>query len=431
MVNAPDVSAACSACALSGAAAVFAGIPQTKIVIHGPAWCYYFVRQHLEREVPHIDTILFSSQVAETDIVYGAEACLQAALRRVCTADPPEMVAILNTCAVSLIGEDSVGAAAQVGVSCPLVVMDAGGISGGFWQGYQQALQRLFQEIALPPEPEQAYCLNVLGASCGYYQGMSDMQEVCRLLQLAGYRVLACPGAGSTLDELRRMRQAACNLVLHAELGRPLAEWLYQQYGIPYLVLPPPYGLNGTQQWGREVAQALGKRPEWAAYEQEVSQWQQRQERGIRELERMWGSLWFAKVAVAAPSSVAIGLAHMLRTELLDADCLEVLLHDAGQGEADLRFNTIDAVHNAATQSGVAPLLNGLQNGLLLSSNYEWSMLQKQEKGECVWVPASLPVWNQLSLQARPLMGLHGAMLLAEQIWNEGIRLRERTAWRR
>ena len=35
-------------CALAGAAAFFAGIPDAAVVINGPLWCYYYAMRHIE-----------------------------------------------------------------------------------------------------------------------------------------------------------------------------------------------------------------------------------------------------------------------------------------------------------------------------------------------------------------------------------------------
>lgn len=35
-------------CALTGAAAFFAGIPKSEVLVNGPLWCYFYALRHLE-----------------------------------------------------------------------------------------------------------------------------------------------------------------------------------------------------------------------------------------------------------------------------------------------------------------------------------------------------------------------------------------------
>lgn len=219
-------------CALTGAAAFFAGIPDAAIVANGPLWCYFYARRYLEKSCPSIGQRFFGTQPDNNAVVYGTEECLLELLQLVRESSSPSVLLIENSCAVSLIGDDIAGIATQATMPCPVICIDSGGLIGGFWEGYKAAAKAYFDAMPLNPRRMvKPRTINLLGCTTGYYNAKSDLQELKRMLTLAGYQVLASPGAGSSTAEITTMAQAELNLVVHEELGGDMAKYLQQQYG--------------------------------------------------------------------------------------------------------------------------------------------------------------------------------------------------------
>lgn len=410
-------------CALTGAAAFFAGIPEAVMVVNGPLWCYYYALRQLEKSCPTISSRLFCTQPDHTAIVYGTEEYLLELLRSIRQSSRPSVLFIENSCAVSLIGDDLAGIAAQANLPCPVVCIDSGGLTGGFWQGYRAAARAYL--AAMPPAPRGEAAprtLNILGSSAGYYNAANDLQELKRLLALAGYQVLACPGAGSSTADIAAMTRAELNLVVHQELGQDMALFLQWEYGMPYLSLLPPYGLEGTWHWLQTIGQTM-----WMGEQslqpvrREIDQLYGRLRPAVRELQRQWGELWFERTLIAAPSSVAFGLAQALGAEWADTGPLAAVLQDGAAPYPAPQCT--DTVWNGQTDGrAVESYLAEMTAGLLLASSNEKAILQQRGVRTVAYQSIAMPVYDEVILTGLPFMGLHGACHMTERLWNQYIR---------
>jgi len=415
-----DVCRQVNTCALTGAAAFFAGIPDAAIVANGPLWCYFYALRYVEKSCAGVAKRFFGTQPDNNAVVYGTEECLLETLASIRQSSRPSVLLIENSCSVSLIGDDIAGIAVQAAMPCPVVCMDSGGLTGGFWEGYRAAAKAYFAVMPLQNRSiVQPHTVNLLGCSIGYYNADNDLRELKRLLELAGYKVLACPGAGSGTEEIAAMTQAELNLVVHAELGLNLAQDLQQQYGIPYLSLLPPYGLEGSIRWLNTIGQALPIGSNGLqAVQQEADKLQRSLRTTTREMQRLWGEPWFEHSLVAGPASVAFALAQALRSEWIATGSLTVVLHDGAA--AYPAPPSIDSVLDGQNDSqAIANRLLNLAPGLLLASGQEKALLQQQAVTNVVCQHISLPVHDEIILHDRPFMGFRGSCHMVERLWNQ------------
>jgi len=130
-----DVCWHADTCALAGAAAFFAGIPDAAIVVNGPMWCYFYAMRHLEDSQPLLSQRMVCTQLDNEAIVFGTEEYLRDTLAPY-IEKPPALLCIESNCSASLIGDDMAGIAREMGIGCPVVVFDSGGLTGGFAEGY-------------------------------------------------------------------------------------------------------------------------------------------------------------------------------------------------------------------------------------------------------------------------------------------------------
>lgn len=133
-----DFSAVClhaDTCALAGAAAFFAGIPDAAIVVNGPMWCYFYALRSLESSQPLLSNRMVATQLDNQAIVFGTEEYLRDTLKPYID-DPPAVICIENNCSAGLIGDDLAAIARDAGAACPVVVFDSNGLIGGFSEGY-------------------------------------------------------------------------------------------------------------------------------------------------------------------------------------------------------------------------------------------------------------------------------------------------------
>ena len=414
-------------CALTGAAAFFAGIPDAVIVANGPLWCYFYAYRFLEKTCSGIGNRFFCTQPDNNAVVYGTEECLLELLQSVRQSYRPSVLLIENSCAISLIGDDIAGIAAQVDMPCPVVCIDSGGLTGGFWEGYRAAAKAYFDAMPLQQRSQIApRTVNLLGCTVSYYNAGNDLQELKRMLTLAGYQILACPGAGSNTADIAAMAQAELNLVVHAELGLDLAKSLERQYGIPYVSLLPPYGVEGSLRWLRALGEtAAMPKDNFQPLAWEANVVDNRLRAAQRDVERLWGDIWFEKTLIAAPSSVAFSVAQTLRSEWLDTGSLTVVLHD---GHSFYQTpDGIDIILDGQSDSRmIEEHISGLAGGLLWGSGQERAILCQQAVPDVICQNIALPVYDEVMISDQPFMGLRGCCHMLERLWNQYMNICQR-----
>jgi hypothetical protein len=401
--------AAVNTCALTGAAAFFAGIPDAVLVCNGPLWCYYYALRYLEQSCPDLSQRFFCTQPDNSAVVYGTEDCLLETLQYIKENTRPSVMLIENSCAISLIGDDSAGIARQADLSCPVVVIDGNGLTGGFWEGYQGAARAFFNVAPLQPRQKLLpQTVNLLGCSVGYYNAGNDLAELKRLLTMAGLQVLASPGAGSNYEAISMMPRAELNVVVHQELGGEIAEYLHRQYGIPYLTLLPPYGIEASLNWLRQITEIVkGSNVQLVNAASEAGVLKQRLQTATMEIRRTWGELWFENTLIAAASSVACGISQALRREWVDTGSLTIAVHD-GRSPSSLPEGVDESVDSSRDSAALEKQLFRLAGGLLLGSSNETNLLHRLAIPEVVSLNIALPVYDEVLLCNLPFMGLKG-----------------------
>lgn len=413
-----NICARVSTCALTGAAAFFAGIPDAGIIANGPLWCYFYALRHIEKNNPEIAWRFHGTQPDNHSVVYGTEDCLLETLQRYKDAAQPGVLLIENSCSVSLIGDDIAGIAKRADLDCPVICFDSGGLIGGFCEGYRIAARGYLAGMALAaPETVslEERTVNLLGCTTSYYNGMFDLHELKRILHSAGYTVLSCPGAGSSVEEIGRMTKASLNIVIHAELGLALAQELEARYSMPFIAPLPPYGLGGTKGWLEEIHAVLPA--DLSLVLAEIEAEEKTIYAQINEIKGCWGELYFDRVVISAPSSTALGLAGVLRREWVDTEELTVILQDVPT--ALPLIEDIDQLLYAARDGRkIEEQMKTIEDALVMGSSSESSVLRREGKYGVVLCNIAFPVYDELLLTQEPFMGIRGAKHMLERLWN-------------
>ncbi|WP_312334626.1 nitrogenase component 1 [Anaerospora hongkongensis] len=425
----PNVCTEANTCGLTGAAAFFAGIPDAVLVTNGPLWCYFYAFRYLEKPCTKLGSRFYCTQADNHVVVYGTEESLLKTLEQIRQTCQPSVVLIENSCAVGLIGDDIEGIARQAAMPCPVICIDSGGLKGGFWEGYRAAAKGYFAALPLKQRSiVEPWTINLLGCTVGYYNSENDLRELKRLLSLAGYQVLACPGAGSSTAEIANMAQAELNIVVHEELGLELAQFLQQAYGTPHFSLLPPYGIEGTVNWLKRIGEVMWlEEGRMQAVWREAQQLEQKIRMATLDAQRVWGELWFESTLIAAPASVALAVAQAVRSEWADTGPVTVLSH-SGSFSYQPPPGIDQLLGDGSMRTEFGRQLELLPGGLLLASSNEKALLQQMGITDVICQNIALPVYDEVNLSNRPLVGLRGACHMMEQLWNQYINLCQR--WR-
>lgn len=406
-----------TSCALAGAAAFFAGIPDAFIVANGPAWCYFYALRKIEQPGDQLAHRFYSTYPDNKSVIFGTENKLLNILDMINSLPKqPAVLLIENSCAISLIGDDIRGIAAGTQPAYPVVTFDSGGLTGGHWEGYRKAAMAYFRE--LPPESDVhslPKTVNLIGADSSYYRESDDLTELRRLLEKMGIDVHAVVGYGSSVEDLRKLKKAELNIVIHQETGSEIAEYLESEAGIPCLDILPPYGIKGTREWLTQVAEALAIPPaDWQDLQDELNETEERLYLLTRDAQKVWGIPWFEHLLLAGPSSVVKGMAGVAREEWLDTADVLGFTHDDAPAEG-----------NFYPLNGNADLFSRTlthEEGLVLGSGYERKLAQELHTDAWEFITIANLDPAAVALTPQPAMGIQGAYVMAERIWHSYIR---------
>ena len=405
-----------SVCALTGASAFFASIPGSFILINGPLWCYFYAMKYVEDYDASALRRFHCTQPEGNALVYGTEKDLLAGLDFVKSNFTPERLFIVNNCSVSLVGDDIAGIAARAELPCPVYAVDSGGIAGDFPQGYEIALLRVIAEVEKQRRTKPAAgkpSLNLLGLTPTCFRGEEDIAEICRILETAGYRINAIPGGGSAWDEIMELPNADLNLVLRDELALKAAKKLENDFGMPFLSVGMPYGIQGTLQWLEKINKGLPA-TNLEAVRQEAEKVNARLQFRSSNMQSLWGPLWFDNILIAAPPSEAAGIAEAVRGEWADTGNLVIhFTHGTG-----LRPPAADRILLAGKDdAAMKETFENWKGGLVLGSSLEASRLVRLKK-PFINCDIALPSYHEIIATDEPLCGIRGAANLFEKIWN-------------
>lgn len=425
-------------CALGGAASMVAGISDAYMVANGPAWCYFYALRTSESPGLHLGQRFHCTYPSNDAVVFGTEKHVKETLSSIKDMpSKPGLVLLENSCALSLIGDDLAGFAADADMPCPIITMDSGGTLGDYWAGYKKALketlklvdfsrykeENLIEKRSLEGRSDEKSDLlvNFIGCSTHYYNEYNDMEELSDLLASFGIGVHVKIALGHTMKDLETLGKASLNIVIHKELGEESAKWLEKKLKIPYIAPILPYGLKGTQAWVETVLEALygPSYMDLAAYKAflERIDWEKgRIFEFLKDLQRLWGEPWFEKVIFSGPTSVLEGMSRVWKDEWFDAGQVAYVYHDSMSNYEALEGDSYEDFHDVRGHTW-QHMMDDFTRGLLLGTNHEKLLLQEGNHENWAYQTIAKPVEDDLNMSFRPFMGIHGNRCMLDLVW--------------
>ncbi|MDR2108718.1 MAG: nitrogenase component I subunit alpha [Coriobacteriales bacterium] len=232
-------------CCYAGCKGVVLGpIKDALVITHGPIGCAFYTwgtRRHkasTEEGKLNLVPYSFSTDMRETDIVFGGEKKLFKAIEEGLALFSPQPAAVLicSTCPVGLIGDDihavAARAEAQFGVKC--IAFSCEGYKGvsqsaGHHIANNQLIRRVIGET--DDKPSSRFTVNLLGE----YNIGGDGWETERILTRCGIDVLAVMTGNGTVADISRAHTADLNLVQCHRSINYIAEMMQDQYGMDWI----------------------------------------------------------------------------------------------------------------------------------------------------------------------------------------------------
>ena len=229
-------------CCYAGCKGVVLGpIKDIVVLTHGPIGCGYYswgTRRNkakgIEGEGSYVQ-YCFSTNLGDSDIVFGGEKKLKAAIKEIVEIFNPKAIFITATCPVGLIGDDLPAVAAETkelyGIDC--ISFPCEGYKGVSQSaGHHIANNKIIKSIIGTKDyTPTKHSVNILGE----YNIGGDSWEIERVLKLIGYEVISVMTGDASIDDMRKAHTAELNLVQCHRSINYIAEMMKIQYGTEWL----------------------------------------------------------------------------------------------------------------------------------------------------------------------------------------------------
>ncbi len=252
-------------CAFAGCKGVVLGpIKDVVNLVHGPVGCSYYswlTRRNFARPGESGKSFLqycATTDMQESDIVFGGEKKLMQAIREVKQMLDPEAIAISATCPVGLIGDDIASVARDAEAELGIKVFAAG------CEGYKGVSQSVGHHIAC-----NALMENVVGSEAldsptdfdinifGEYNIGGDLWNVRPLLERIGYRIVSTYTGDASIHDIARAPAAKLTLLMCHRSINYATQMFWDKYRLPWLKVNY-IGLEETARSLREIAAFFG-----------------------------------------------------------------------------------------------------------------------------------------------------------------------------
>lgn len=231
-------------CAFAGCKGVVLGPIKDMIhIVHGPVGCAYYSwgtrRNKAKTEDPNQNFMnyCFTTDMQESDIVFGGEKKLAKMIDEVAEIFKPKAITISATCPVGLIGDDlgAVAKTAEQKHGIQVLHFNCEGYKGVSQSaGHHIANNGLLEHVVGTGELTEApakYAINFLGE----YNIGGDSWEIERVLKEIGYEVIAVMTGDGSYEDIKNAHVADLNLVQCHRSINYIAEMLETKYGTPWL----------------------------------------------------------------------------------------------------------------------------------------------------------------------------------------------------
>lgn len=253
-------------CAFAGCKGVVLGpIKDMVHIVHGPVGCAYYTwgarrnKAKTDDGVPNFINYCVTTDMQESDIVFGGEKKLAKVIDEVVENFHPNAITISATCPVGLIGDDlgAVAKAAEQRHGIQVLSFNCEGYKGVSQSaGHHIANNILMDRVIGAGKEEKAkgkYPINILGE----YNIGGDSWEIERILDEIGYEVVAVMTGDGSYEALKNAHVAELNLVQCHRSINYIAEMLEVKYGTPWVKVNF-IGIEGTVESLRSMAQYFG-----------------------------------------------------------------------------------------------------------------------------------------------------------------------------
>jgi nitrogenase molybdenum-cofactor synthesis protein NifE len=250
------------ACVFCGSRVVLYPISDALHLVHGPIGCAAYtwdIRGALSSG-PQLHRLSFSTDLTETDIIFGGETKLYKALIQLIDVHSPKAAFVYSTCIVGLIGDDvtSVCKKVEQEKGIPVLPVHSEGFKGTKKDGYKAACDAIFKLIGKGDVKEiSPYSINILGE----FNIGGEAWIIKDYYERMGVQVVSIMTGDGRVDDIGKSHGAKLNVVQCSGSMTHLAKSMLEKYQIPYIRVSY-FGIEDMAQSLYDVASHFKDKPE-------------------------------------------------------------------------------------------------------------------------------------------------------------------------
>lgn len=253
-----------SSCASSCAICLLSLIQDAAVVNHAPLGCasdfsmFNLTNRYgqVKRGLPVANGHLVSSNLKESDAVFGGIPKLEQAIRDAYARFNPKAIFVTASCASAITGEDvdAVADRLEEELGIPIAPVHCEGFRSKVWTtGFDAAYHAILRKVVKPPRRKRPEMVNVIT-----FWGEDVFTELFSKLGLVANLIVPF----GSVEQISRLSESGATVQMCSTLGTYLAAGLESLYGVPEVKAPPPYGVAGTNAWLWTLGKTLDKRAE-------------------------------------------------------------------------------------------------------------------------------------------------------------------------
>ncbi len=227
---------AAGGCAFDGAKIALQPFTDVAHLVHGPIACEgnSWDNRGAASSGPTIWRTGFTTDINETDVVFGGEKRLFKACREIIEKYDPPAIFVYQTCVPAMIGDDinAVCKAASEKFNKPVIPVNAPGFVGPKNLGNKLAGEALLDHVIGTVEPEYttSYDINIIGE----FNLSGELWQVKPLLDELGIRILSCISGDGRYKEVASSHRARASMMVCSKAMINVARKMEERYGIPF-----------------------------------------------------------------------------------------------------------------------------------------------------------------------------------------------------
>ncbi|WP_421899638.1 nitrogenase iron-molybdenum cofactor biosynthesis protein NifE [Maridesulfovibrio sp.] len=224
------------ACVFCGSRVVLYPIADALHLVHGPIGCAVYtwdIRGALSSG-PEMHRLSFSTDLQETDVIFGGEKKLEAALDELIDRHSPKAAFVYSTCIVGIIGDDLEAVCRKMTEKkgIPVLPVQSEGFKGSKREGYLAACKAMFKLVGTEDTSDiSPLSVNILGD----FNLAGEIWIIREYFRKMGVEVVANITGDGRVKDIGRSHGAALNLVQCSGATLDLAKMMKEEYGTPFM----------------------------------------------------------------------------------------------------------------------------------------------------------------------------------------------------